>query len=101
MQTLAEHAPAVEVSGIAAGLHVVAQLPDQREDEVIAAAAAHGVAVEGLGRFAQPGDDHPPALVLGYATPPDHAYTAALARLVAALRSPTAAGVGSTPASSA
>ncbi len=85
VQTLADHAPAVEVSGIAAGLHVVAQIPDRSEDEVIAAASAHGVAVEGLGNFAHSGHDHPPALVLGYATPPDHAYTAALARLVAAL----------------
>jgi GntR family transcriptional regulator/MocR family aminotransferase len=85
VETLADEVPAVEVSGIAAGLHVVAEIPGRPEDEVIAAAADHGVAVEGLGNFTQPGHDHPPALVLGYATPPDHAYTAALARLVAAL----------------
>jgi GntR family transcriptional regulator / MocR family aminotransferase len=85
VQTLAEHAPAVAVSGIAAGLHVVAQLPDRSEEAAIAAAAEHGVAVEGLGSFTHSGHEHPPALVIGYATPPDHAYTAALARLVAAL----------------
>jgi GntR family transcriptional regulator / MocR family aminotransferase len=85
VRTLAEHAPSVEVSGIAAGLHVVARLPERSEDDVIAAASAHGVAVEGLGSLTHPGHEHPPALVLGYATPPDHAYTAALARLVAAL----------------
>ena len=87
VQTVAERAPAVTVSGIAAGLHVVAELPDRPEDEVIAAAAEHGVAVEGLGTFTSPGHDHPPALVIGYATPADHAYTSALARLVASLRS--------------
>jgi hypothetical protein len=31
-------------------------------------------------------DDRPPALVVGYATPPAHAFTAAVARLVATLR---------------
>ncbi len=90
VQVLADQVPAVAVSGIAAGLHVVARLPHGTEEAAIAAAAEHGVAVQGLGTFTQPGHDHPPALVIGYATPPDHAYTAALARLAAALRSATA-----------
>ena len=101
VRALTDHAPAVTVSGIAAGLHVVVQLPDRTEEDAIAAASERGVAVEGLGTFTRPGHDHPPALVVGYATPPDHAYSTAVARLVAALGSATAAGGGSTRASSA
>ena len=82
---LADQAPAVAVSGIAAGLHVLAHLPDWDERSVIANAARHNLALEGLSHFAHPGHHHPPALVIGYATPPDHAYTAALARLGAVL----------------
>jgi len=84
---LARHAPAVRVAGIAAGLHAVAQLaPGQPEDQVIARAAARGVAVEGLGEYALRGHDRGPGLVIGYAAPHDHAYTTALARLTAAIQ---------------
>jgi GntR family transcriptional regulator/MocR family aminotransferase len=85
VEMLARYSPAVEVSGIAAGLHVVAHLPGREEDDVAALAARHGLAVQGLGANTHPGHEHPPALVIGYATPPDHAYTAALARLDAVL----------------
>jgi GntR family transcriptional regulator / MocR family aminotransferase len=78
---LADQAPSVTVSGIAAGLHLLAHLSDRDEGQVIADAAHHDLALQGLGHFAHPGHRHPPALVIGYATPPDHAYTAALARL--------------------
>jgi GntR family transcriptional regulator/MocR family aminotransferase len=84
---LAAHAPGVRVTGIAAGLHAVAELgPGQREEQVIARAAARGVAIEGLGGYALRAHTRGPALVIGYATPPEHGYTTALARLVAAIR---------------
>ena len=84
---LAGHAPGVRVTGIAAGLHAVAELgPGQREEQVIARAAARGVAIEGLGGYALREHTRGPALVIGYATPPEHGYTTALARLVAAIR---------------
>jgi GntR family transcriptional regulator/MocR family aminotransferase len=84
---LAAHAPGVRVTGIAAGLHAVAELgPGQREEQVIAGAAARGVAIEGLGGYALRAHTRGPALVIGYATPPEHGYTTALARLVAAIR---------------
>jgi GntR family transcriptional regulator / MocR family aminotransferase len=95
---LARRAPQVRVSGIAAGLHALVNLPaGQQEPEVVAAAAARGLAVQGLGSFWAPGVPgvgapaeaagmrHDPALVVGYATPPGHAYSAALARLSATL----------------
>jgi GntR family transcriptional regulator/MocR family aminotransferase len=83
---LAKEAPGVEISGIAAGLHALAHLPDRDESEVVAwAAAQHGLALQGLGDFTEPGYQRGPALVIGYATPPDHAYTSTLARLTTAL----------------
>ncbi len=80
-------APQVRVTGIAAGLHAVLRLPPgPREDALVARAARHGLAVEGLGSYAMPGHDiGGPALVVGYATPPGHAYSTAVARLCAVL----------------
>ncbi len=79
-------ATGLRVHGLPAGLHAVVDLPAGRaEDEVVASARARGLAVEGLGAFAYGPSSRRPALVVGYATPPAHAYTTALARLTAAL----------------
>ena len=83
---LRAQAPGVRVTGIAAGLHALVRLEDGRsEEEVVARAEAHGLALEGLDAYRMGARRHGPALVVGYATPPDHAYTGALARLVAVL----------------
>ena len=83
---LGRRAPEARVSGIAAGLHALVGLPPGRsEDEVIAEAAERGLAVYGLESFRQGAGSHPPALVVGYAKPPEHAFTGAVARLAAAL----------------
>ena len=80
----------MRVTGIAAGLHALLRLPpDQHEDDLVARAARHGLAVEGLSAY-RLGGDRPglvggPALVVGYATPPGHAYSTAVARLCAVL----------------
>ncbi len=91
IDALASRAPGVRLTGIAAGLHAVAELPgDWSERQVITSAADRGVAVEGLSEYALRhdvgGPARRPALVIGYAAPPGHAYTAALARLTAALQ---------------
>ncbi|HEY7145758.1 MAG TPA: PLP-dependent aminotransferase family protein [Streptosporangiaceae bacterium] len=89
LTALASQAPEVEVTGIAAGLHAVAALPGRDAEEVIIArAAGRGLAVEGLGGYAAGRLTRGPALVIGYATPPGHAYTSAIARLCAALTEP-------------
>jgi GntR family transcriptional regulator/MocR family aminotransferase len=85
---LRQEAPQVTVTGIAAGLHALVRLrPGQAEDEVTARAAAHGLAVDGLANYRAAGAPAggPQALVVGYARPPGHAFTAALARLCAVL----------------
>ncbi len=80
------HAPAVRIAGVAAGLHALLELPaGWDEEEVVSRAAARGVALQGLGSFTAPGISHPPALVIGFGTPPAHAFTTAVARLCAVL----------------
>jgi GntR family transcriptional regulator/MocR family aminotransferase len=87
---LAERAPRVRVTGIAAGLHALVELPPGAgpEETVVArAAATRSLAVEGLHRYhyGDPAPDRPAALVVGYATPPDHAFAGALDALCATL----------------
>jgi len=84
IETIAASASEVQPTGIAAGLHALLRLPGSwSEDEVIARAAQHGVALQGLSAYGPP--PRAPAIVLGYGTPPEHSYTTALARLAAVL----------------
>jgi GntR family transcriptional regulator/MocR family aminotransferase len=81
-----EQAPLVRVSGVAAGLHAVLELPGGwDEDDVVERAAGRGLALEGLRGYGSRAAGHPDALVIGYGTPPAHAYTTAIARLGATL----------------
>ena len=77
---LATHAPHVEVTGVAAGLHAVLRLPPGTERAAVKAAVWQGVALDGLAEFRHPETDMaaPDGLVVGYATPSEHAYGAAL-----------------------
>jgi len=84
---LLRQVPGVAVTGIAAGLHVLVQLPSGvAEDDVVAHAAVRGLAVQGLASCSAGGQELGPALIVGYATPPGHAFSTAVARLCAALR---------------
>ncbi len=83
---LAEHVPAARVTGVAAGLHALVELPPGRsEPAVVAAAARRGLVLQGLGEYATGAATHPPALVVGYATPPDSAFATAVNLLCAVL----------------
>ncbi|MFF3017175.1 PLP-dependent aminotransferase family protein [Streptomyces sp. NPDC057939] len=77
----------VPVSGIAAGLHAVLDLPAGAERSLVQAAAWQDLALEGLARYRHPDSDLPvrDALVVGYGTPSDSAWAPALAALLAAL----------------
>jgi GntR family transcriptional regulator / MocR family aminotransferase len=77
----------LHVTGIAAGLHAVLAVPDtSTERRLIARAAEHGLALQGLEDFRAPAaHDQRAGLVIGYGRPPEHAYTTALARLCAVL----------------
>ncbi|WP_405880206.1 PLP-dependent aminotransferase family protein [Streptomyces sp. NBC_01136] len=84
---LAARAPEVRATGIAAGLHVVLRLPPGTERATLRAAAWQGLAVHGLDRYRHPESTagRTDALVVGYGTPPDHAWPGALDALCAAL----------------
>jgi len=76
----------VRITGIAAGLHALVELPSSwAEADVVADAAERGLALEGLGSYSASARQHTPALVVGYGTPPEHLFTGALARLCAVL----------------
>jgi GntR family transcriptional regulator/MocR family aminotransferase len=67
VSALAEHAPGVVVSGLAAGFHAVVGLPDGvREASVVAAARARSVGVYGMAPMVSGGDPGPARLVLGF-----------------------------------
>ncbi|UOX89077.1 PLP-dependent aminotransferase family protein [Amycolatopsis sp. FBCC-B4732] len=84
---LAERAPHVTPTGIAAGLHAVLRLPPGTEASAVKAAAWQGLALDGLAAFRHPASTMSTmdGLVVGYATPPEHAYPAALDALCRAL----------------
>ncbi|SEG62318.1 GntR family transcriptional regulator / MocR family aminotransferase [Actinacidiphila yanglinensis] len=76
--TLGERVPSVRVSGIAAGLHAVVELPPAAGplDALVARARERGLALGDVDLLGAP--ESGTALVIGYATPPDHAFGGAL-----------------------
>jgi GntR family transcriptional regulator/MocR family aminotransferase len=68
------------VTGIDAGLHAVVELDDDEAD-VVARARRLDLIVEGLDAYRFGPEPRAPALVVGYATPPEHAWEGALGRL--------------------
>ncbi|WP_030971277.1 PLP-dependent aminotransferase family protein [Streptomyces sp. NRRL S-1824] len=90
---LAAHAPHIAPTGIAAGLHAVLRLPPRTERSTVKAAAWQGLGLDPLADFRHPAATMPAedGLVVGYATPPDHAYGAALEALCRALPPPPGA----------
>ncbi|MFB4273554.1 PLP-dependent aminotransferase family protein [Nonomuraea sp. GTA35] len=88
--TLAERAPHITVSGIAAGLHAVLDLPSGTEQAALRAARRLGLALDGLSPYRHPDSTMPPrdGLVIGYGTPPEHAIAAVLDALCLALPDP-------------
>jgi GntR family transcriptional regulator/MocR family aminotransferase len=87
---------AESVRGIAAGLHVLIDLPagGPGEQDVLAAAQQHGVAIEVLGpHWHQPGDqcrgqrgEHPQGLLVGFAAATERAFPVAVEALIRVLR---------------
>jgi GntR family transcriptional regulator/MocR family aminotransferase len=79
--------PGASVEGIAAGLHAVVRLPDgSDEGATVLAAAARGIALEGLGSFHRAGTSAHPSLVLGYANLPEPAIVRGITELAAVMR---------------
>jgi GntR family transcriptional regulator/MocR family aminotransferase len=82
-------AGAPPLEGVAAGLHALLPLGSaEHERALIARGLRAGVGLQGLhahGYWQEPGGDQAAALILGYATPPAHAWSRALDALTALL----------------
>jgi GntR family transcriptional regulator/MocR family aminotransferase len=84
---LGHHAPTMPLRGIAAGLHAVVQLPQRvSEADVLAAAQQRQIALTGLAPFWHGKPYRTKGLVLGYGTPAEHEFPAALGHLGRLLR---------------
>jgi len=76
---------AMPLEGVAAGLHALLPVESAEQERVLigrgrrAGVGLHGLHVNGYWR--EPGGDRPAALILGYATPPPHAWSRALEAL--------------------
>jgi GntR family transcriptional regulator/MocR family aminotransferase len=67
VQSLATHAPGIRITGLAAGFHAVAHLPEGTDErEVIDQARARGVGIYGMSTYRSTRDPEPPQLVLGF-----------------------------------
>ena len=70
VDALHRYLPEARVQGTAAGLHLLAQLPDGADERAIGLRAReYGVAVHELHRHCDTRAPHPPALLLGFALP--------------------------------
>ncbi len=82
VQTLAQAAPAVKLSGLAAGFHAVAHLPPHAaEHAVITAARRRRVGLYGMSAYRSGHSAQPPQLVLGFGNTGHHAIRAGVAVL--------------------
>ncbi|MFC7329558.1 PLP-dependent aminotransferase family protein [Marinactinospora rubrisoli] len=89
LRRLARDVPEVRARGAAAGVQLLLELPPggASEADVTERAAARGLIVAATSAVWQTPDPHrPPGILVGYATPPDHGYPAALDALIATLR---------------
>jgi GntR family transcriptional regulator/MocR family aminotransferase len=72
------------IGGIAAGLQLVTDLTGHDEDAVLRTPAERGVVTFGMSHF---GRGLPPAVVIGYEVPAQHAWARTLSALIEGLRS--------------
>jgi GntR family transcriptional regulator/MocR family aminotransferase len=87
LHRLNDQTPQVQVSGVAAGLHALIKLPGTgpAEAEIIERAAARWLALRSLADHWQRPGDHQGGLIVGYSTPAEQAWPAALEALCCAL----------------
>ncbi|OBF29999.1 PLP-dependent aminotransferase family protein [Mycobacterium sp. ACS4331] len=79
---LAPFEPAVTVSGLSAGLHLLLLLPDGAEAEMLRRAGEAGVGIASLSRLRHPLADNdvprPDGVVVNFGTPAQHAFPSAV-----------------------
>jgi GntR family transcriptional regulator / MocR family aminotransferase len=80
VDSLARHAPDVELTGLAAGFHAVAHLPEPVDEQsVISAARARSVGLYGMSAHRSTGAGTPAQLVLGFGNLNERAIEAGIA----------------------
>ncbi len=87
VDALHTYLPAARISGTAAGLHLLAQLPEGTDERAVALRArAAGVGLHELHRHCTARAPFPPALLLGFALPGESDLPAAVRLLAEAVR---------------
>ena len=87
IQALAHELPEATVTGIAAGLHVNAQLPEADDEHAIQGEAERrGVFISTMSDYRSDSHDDPPTLMLGYGRVPEPAIVAGVRELAEAVR---------------
>ncbi len=84
--TLAAELPEATVRGIAAGLHVTVALPAADDEQAVRREAARRRIEFGVLGDYEPGEEHPPTLLLGYPQLPEPAIRAGVRLLAEAVR---------------
>ena len=84
---LAQHAPGVRLTGLAAGFHAVAHLPSRADEQaVVAAARERSVGLYGMSLNRSDGSVRPPQLVIGFGHVGERAIEAGVAAVGDLLR---------------
>jgi GntR family transcriptional regulator/MocR family aminotransferase len=79
VESLAEHAPHVGLTGLAAGFHAVAHLPEPADERaVVATARERGVGLYGMSTLRSSGSTTPPQLVFGFGNTTQRAIRAGI-----------------------
>ncbi|MBO4269492.1 PLP-dependent aminotransferase family protein [Microbispora triticiradicis] len=86
-EAIGEHAPNLVLTGLAAGFHAVARLPEGADEaEIVDAAAQRSVGLQGLGRYRSPNSDGPPGIVFGFGDVNENAIRRGIAAIGDLLR---------------
>jgi GntR family transcriptional regulator/MocR family aminotransferase len=87
IDSLARHAPGVRLTGLAAGFHAVAHLPESADEQaVVAAARERSVGLYGMGPQRSTTVAAPPQLVLGFGNVSERAVESGIAAVADLLR---------------
>jgi GntR family transcriptional regulator / MocR family aminotransferase len=87
IDALARHAPAVRLTGLAAGFHAVAQLPESADEQaVVSAARERSVGLYGMSPHRATSAPAPPQLVLGFGQVSERAIEPGIAAVADLLR---------------
>ncbi len=87
IDSLARHAPGVRLTGLAAGFHAVAHLPDTADEQaVVTAARQRSVGLYAMGPQRTTATGAPPQLVLGFGNVGERAIESGIAAVADLLR---------------